>query len=75
MKGTVKFYNQAKGFGFIEAGEEGNKTDYFFHCSQIPKGLEIKEKDAVTFDLEEGERGPRAIKIKKMEGGKEDDKD
>jgi len=64
MKGTVKWYNTMKGFGFIE-GE--NKTDYFFHCSQIKEGVKINEKDRVEFETEIGDRGERAINVKKME--------
>ena len=51
MKGNVKFYNESKGFGFITA-EDGK--DYFVHISGIPEGLELRDEDAVTFDIEEG---------------------
>ena len=48
-KGTVKFYNESKGFGFIT--EDGSKTDYFVHISGLVD--EIREGDAVEFDLKE----------------------
>ena len=51
MKGTVKFFNEMKGFGFI-AGEDG-------------KGAVLNENDAVTFDVEEGDRGPKAANVAK----------
>ena len=57
MKGKVKFYNQAKGFGFITA-EDG--TDYFMHRTALKEGFVPGENDAVTFDLVEGEKGPKA---------------
>ena len=61
MKGKVKFFNSEKGFGFI-AGED-NK-EYFVHESGIKEGT-IDENDEVTFDVEEGDRGPKAVKVKK----------
>ena len=65
MKGTVKFFNEMKGFGFI-AGEDG--TEYFVHQSALPEGLTLNENDAVVFDVEEGDRGPKAVNVKKDEG-------
>ncbi len=60
MKGKVKFYNISKRFGFITA-EDG--TDYFVHQSGLNEGVRIREDDAVTFDTDEGERGPKAINV------------
>jgi len=62
MKGKVKFFNGAKGFGFI-AGED-NK-EYFVHESAIKKGP-IDENDEVTFDVEEGDKGPKAANVVKI---------
>lgn len=62
MKGKVKFFNSEKGFGFI-AGED-NK-EYFAHKSGIKEGS-ISEDDEVTFDVEEGDRGPKAVNIEKI---------
>ena len=50
-----------KGFGFI-AGEDGK--EYFVHQSDIGEGIELNEHDAVTFDVEEGDRGPKAANVK-----------
>ncbi len=62
MKGTVKFFNAQKGFGFI-AGDDGN--EYFVHQTALPEGLILQENDSVTFDVEEGDRGPKAVNVKK----------
>ncbi len=60
MKGKVKFFNRAKGFGFI-AGED-NK-EYFGHQTGLGEGVSITENDSVEFDTEEGDRGPKAINV------------
>jgi CspA family cold shock protein len=60
MKGKVKFFNAKKGFGFISA-EDGK--DYFVHQSGLKEGVMLRENEAVTFDVEEGERGPKAVNV------------
>lgn len=60
-QGTVKFFNDAKGFGFIQAND-GSEKDIFVHVSGTID--EIKEGDTVTFEIEEGRRGPQAVKVK-----------
>ncbi len=62
MKGTVKFFNEMKGFGFI-AGEDGK--EYFVHKSALGEGASLNENDSVEFDVEEGDRGPKAVNVKK----------
>ena len=62
MNGNVKFFNSMKGFGFI-AGEDGK--EYFVHQSALEEGVVLRENDAVTFDVEEGDRGPKAVNVKK----------
>jgi len=62
MKGTVKFFNEGKGFGFI-AGEDGK--EYFVHQTGIADGVTLRENDSVEFDVEEGDRGPKAVNVKK----------
>ena len=64
MKGTVKFYNEMKGFGFISA-DDGK--EYFVHQTGLQEGVRLQENDAVTFDVEEGERGPKAVNVAKEE--------
>lgn len=62
MKGKVKFFNESKGFGFITP-EEGK--DVFVHQSALAEGTTLSEGDEVTFDIEEGEKGPKAVNVKK----------
>ena len=64
MKGTVKFFNDMKGFGFI-AAEDGK--EYFVHQSALDEGVTLPENDAVTFEVEDGDRGPKAANVKKEE--------
>ncbi len=61
MKGTVKFFNKVKGFGFIK-GEDGK--EYFAHESGLAEGTRLEENDSVEFEVEQGDRGPKAVKIK-----------
>jgi CspA family cold shock protein len=58
-KGTVKFFNDAKGFGFIK-GENGQEI--FVHVTGLKE--EIRENDEVTYDTEEGRRGLNAVNVK-----------
>lgn len=58
QKGTVKFFNQSKGFGFI-TNEQGE--DIFVHISALNE--EIQEKDVVTFDVENGKKGLNAVNV------------
>ena len=61
-QGTVKWFNEEKGFGFIAA--EGEK-DVFVHFSSIQKdGFKtLKEGDKVEFEVEDGARGPQAANV------------
>ena len=62
MKGKVKFFNVDKSFGFITA-EDGK--DYFVHATGLKPGVSLKEGDSVTFDIEQGDKGPKAVKVTK----------
>ena len=68
-QGTVKWFNDSKGFGFISC-EDG--TDAFVHHSTIQgDGFKsLAEGDAVSFDLEAGEKGPRAENVVHLEAQK-----
>ena len=63
MKGTIKWYNAGKGYGFIQGEDE---KDVFVHRSAIPNGTDLNEGDKVEYEIEESERGPQATKIKKL---------
>lgn len=58
-KGTVKFFNESKGFGFII--EEDSKKEYFVHVSGL--NADIKEGDAVEFEITEGRKGLNAVNV------------
>ncbi len=60
-KGTVKFFNDAKGFGFITP-EDGSK-DVFVHVNGLT--VEIREGDEVSYDVQEGQKGLNAVNVKK----------
>ena len=61
MNGTVKFFNAGKGFGFI-AAEDGK--EYFVHITGLAQGVNLNDNDAVSFDVEEGDRGPKAVNVR-----------
>lgn len=60
-KGTVKFFNDAKGFGFIKAE---NGQELFVHASGLVH--EIREHDEVTYDTEEGRKGLCAVNVTRI---------
>ena len=60
MNGKVKFFNEDKHFGFI-AGEDGK--EYFVHVSGLKENVRITENDEVVFDVEEGDRGLKAVNV------------
>ena len=60
VNGKVKFYNSSKGFGFI-VGEDDK--EYFVHITGIASGVELSDGLDVTFDAEEGDRGPKAANV------------
>ncbi|MCH2022852.1 MAG: cold shock domain-containing protein [Saprospiraceae bacterium] len=59
-KGTVKFFNESKGFGFIK--EEETEKEYFVHVSGLVD--EIREGDNVEYELVEGRKGLNAVNVK-----------
>lgn len=58
QKGTIKFFNDSKGFGFIKAE---NGEDIFFHVSGLK--CTVQENDRVAFDTEKGKKGLNAVNI------------
>ena len=63
VEGTVKFFNSMKHFGFI-AGEDGK--EYFVHASGLKEGVSIAEGDKVSFNVVEGDKGPKADQVEKL---------
>lgn len=61
-RGTVSFYHEDDGYGFIETDDADD--DVFFHISAVP-GTEPEEGDEFTFDIEQGDRGPRATDMQR----------
>jgi len=61
MQGTVKFYNESKGFGFITPSNGGQ--DIFVHASAL-QGGELHDKDNVSYDVENGKKGLNAVNVK-----------
>jgi CspA family cold shock protein len=61
-KGTVKFFNRSKGYGFIT--EDETNKEHFVHVSGLID--EINEGDVVEFELTEGKRGLNAVNVKKV---------
>ena len=57
--GVVKFYNEAKGFGFIK---EDNGPEIFVHATGLQE--EIRENDNVVFDVQEGKKGLHEVNVK-----------
>ena len=60
MEGTVKFFNEAKGFGFIKPSD--SSEDIFVHSSGLIDN--INENDKVEFEVEQGKKGLNAVNVK-----------
>lgn len=60
MQGTVKFFNEAKGFGFIKPSDGGE--DVFVHSSGLID--KVRENDKVDYDVEKGKKGMNAVRVK-----------
>ena len=62
QEGTVKFFNESKGFGFISSANGGE--DIFVHVSGLVD--RVNENDRVSFDLEKGKKGLMAVNVKRI---------
>jgi CspA family cold shock protein len=66
MKGKIARLTD-RGFGFITPDEGGNGKDLFFHARSLADGLlydSLKEGDSVSYDVEDGDKGPAAVNVK-----------
>ncbi|MBA2765032.1 MAG: cold-shock protein [Thermoleophilaceae bacterium] len=64
--GTVKFFNDDKGFGFITP-DEGNADLFVHHSAIMGEGFKsLDEGQKVSFDAEQGDKGPRAVNVQKL---------
>ncbi len=62
QQGTVKFFNDSKGFGFIK--HDGSDQETFVHLSGLVD--EIRENDRVSFELARGKKGMNAVNVKRI---------
>jgi CspA family cold shock protein len=69
VEGTVKFFNRIKNYGFVD-GDDGKS--YFVHSTGLKEGTSINEGDRVSFDAVEGDKGPKAENVEKLEGKAEE---
>ncbi|MBK6643932.1 MAG: cold shock domain-containing protein [Bacteroidia bacterium] len=60
--GKVKFFNESKGFGFIV--DDDSKQEIFVHVSGLVD--KVRENDLVSFEMQDGKKGPNAVNVKKM---------
>ena len=64
IKGKVKWFNPTKGYGFIE--REDKEKDVFVHSSAAKEAnMQLHEGDQLTFEVEDGEKGPSAVNLQK----------
>lgn len=59
--GTVKFYNEAKGFGFIV--DDDTQSEIFVHATGLID--KVAQNDKVSYDIKDGKKGPNAINVKR----------
>ncbi|MEN6441938.1 MAG: cold-shock protein [Syntrophobacter sp.] len=65
-QGTVKWFNDQKGFGFITP-EDGGKDVFVHHSGIEASGFKsLQEGDRVSFEVEQGAKGPSAVRVKKL---------
>ena len=65
-RGTVVFFHDQKGYGFIEPEDADEDDDVFFHMEDV-EGPDLEEDEEVEFDVEESEKGPRAVDVRRVE--------
>lgn len=62
--GKVRFYNEEKGFGFIQ-GDDGQEV--FLHASVLPAGADVRQGTRVEYGIADGKRGPQALSVRLLE--------
>ncbi len=67
VKGTLSFFHNRKGYGFIEIEGQEDEEDVFLHKSELSPGTRIEEGAEFEFEVEQAERGPRAVEVEKIE--------
>ena len=63
IKGTVKFFNEEKGYGFIKHDDSSKET--FVHANGLIDQIEANDK--VIFDVQDGRKGPNAVNVKRID--------
>ncbi|NCI51182.1 cold-shock protein [Sediminibacterium roseum] len=61
--GTVKFFNETKGFGFIKDDSDGK--EYFVHVTALSTKT-LKENEKVSYEVEDGKKGPMAVRVQTL---------
>jgi len=64
VRGKVKFYSEQRRFGFIQQDDKGE--DLFFHYSEVEGNENLQQDDRVEFEVAEGDRGLKAIKVRRV---------
>ena len=68
VRGTVKWFSDSKGYGFVTP-DDGSKDVFVHHSAIEGTGFKsLSENDVVDFEIEQGEKGPRAVNVVKAEG-------
>ncbi len=65
VTGTVKFFHDRKGYGFIERDDDEDEEDVFFHMEDVG-GPDLEEGEEVEFEVEEADKGPRAVNVTRL---------
>ncbi len=65
VEGTIGFFHDRKGYGFIERNDDDDAEDVFFHMEDVG-GPDLEEGEEVRFDVEEADKGPRAKNVERL---------